>query len=642
MRSFYSLWLSLLLLALVWVGESQAQIAKEYAVELRAEVQEAPPRITLKWVAIPEATLYTVRRRLYGETTWGAENFVEPPAAEYTDTKAEAGKIYEYRVSALTNKSTYGFITAGIKVPARPSEGTLLLLVGATAANTAAAGLQMYIDDVVRLGWNVEMQVVSETASPQEIKAKILEVRQRLSADLRSLFLFGRVPIPYSGNIAPDEHKEDHEGAWPADVYYGELDGIWTDVSVNNTSAVRDKNKNVPGDGKFDQSVTPGRVELEVGRVDFRDMGWFFINAPSQAEREALLLNKYLEKNHKFRTNYLAHNSKAVVSDGLGVLAPNDVPAAIAWRAFPLLTTSVEPTTRWMDTLSMEAHLWGYGAGYGDYFVAQGVGTTEEYSKRDPMVIFTMLFGSRFGDWDSPDNLLRAPLGTSTGLASMWAGHPYWYVHQMGIGMTIGEATRQSQSASVSYISTVADATVHMALMGDPTLQNETLNVGMPTITVTDATFTWGADPTPYGFLVSRGPSRQGPFTPLTTQPTFAGSFTDPSPSASEPYYLIRPVVTVTNKSGSFERSTRGEIVDVRSGVYEASERAARMRLSGSTLSFDVDGNATLTIIDVLGRIVSERAITASGDFDITFLLSGAYIAQLRTAKGIETLRFNK
>ena len=44
------------------------------------------------------------------------------------------------------------------------------------------------------------------------------------------------VTLPYAGNIAPDDHPN-HKGAWPADVFYGEMNGTWTDESVNNIEA---------------------------------------------------------------------------------------------------------------------------------------------------------------------------------------------------------------------------------------------------------------------------------------------------------------------------------------------------------------------------------------------------------------------
>jgi hypothetical protein len=642
MRYFYSLFLSLSLIGLVRPGNAEAQVAKEFAVDLSAQVSGS--QITISWKAIDAASLYTVRRREYGETTWGSETIIEPPVTKFVDTKVAEGKIYEYRVGALTSKTTYGFIASGINVPAPASEGTLLLLVGSTAAQTCAAGLERYIDDLVRVGWNVEMQVVSETATPQEIKAKILQANEKTET-LRALFLFGHVPIPYSGNLAPDGHKEDHLGAWPADGYYGELDGDWTDESVNSTSAVRPQNKNIPGDGKFDQSSFPSAIELEVGRVDMRNMGWFYIDAPNQAQREALLLNNYLEKNHKFRLAQLPHNSKAVVSDVVGQLGPTDVPAAIAWRAFPILTDDVQPTTTWMDKLSAEPHHWAYGAGFGNYFVAEGVGTTEEYSKRDPKAIFTMLFGSRFGDWDSDDNLLRAPLGTSTGLASMWAGRPYWYVHQMAMGKTIGEATRHSQSASASYITTFNEGNVEMALMGDPTLRNIEIPVQLTGLKVSaPKEITWNsAGPNVTDYHVARGPSRKGPFTPVMTTTITGTSFFDASADPSKPFYLVRPVLEGPSpSSGIYFQSGRGEIVNIFASVQEPAKPGATMKLSGNTISFEFGGNASLTIIDVLGRTVVERRISAYDNFEISPLISGAYIAQLRTSNGIETLRFNR
>lgn len=44
------------------------------------------------------------------------------------------------------------------------------------------------------------------------------------------------VPVAYSGDINPDAHN-DHKGAWAADIFYGDLDGRWTDTLINNTSA---------------------------------------------------------------------------------------------------------------------------------------------------------------------------------------------------------------------------------------------------------------------------------------------------------------------------------------------------------------------------------------------------------------------
>lgn len=69
---------------------------------------------------------------------------------------------------------------------------------------------------------------------------KVTNVKSKIKtwADTRQdsnlvVFLLGRVPVPYSGDIAPDGHQNDHRGAWPCDGYYACLEGIWTDNTVN-------------------------------------------------------------------------------------------------------------------------------------------------------------------------------------------------------------------------------------------------------------------------------------------------------------------------------------------------------------------------------------------------------------------------
>src|SRR6185436_1061279 len=88
---------------------------------------------------------------------------------------------------------------------------------------------------------------------------------------VKGVLLIGEVPVPYSGSLAKD-NRPDHVGAWPCDAYYGDVDGIWTDNTVNLPNTARSANRNVPGDGKFDQNTLPSAVEIPVGRLDFRHL----------------------------------------------------------------------------------------------------------------------------------------------------------------------------------------------------------------------------------------------------------------------------------------------------------------------------------------------------------------------------------
>ena len=69
------------------------------------------------------------------------------------------------------------------------------------------------------------------------------------------------------------------------------------------------------------------------------------------------------------------------------------------------------------------------------------------FAASDPQVVFTMFFGSYFGDWDSQNNFLRAALATTNyTLTSAWVGRPYWHFHHMALGETIGFSTRVTQN----------------------------------------------------------------------------------------------------------------------------------------------------------------------------------------------------
>jgi len=147
------------------------------------------------------------------------------------------------------------------------------------------------------------------------------------------VFLFGHVPVPYSGDFAADFHVPAHQGAWPADVFYGDMNGTWTDYVVNDRGAESSRNWNVPGDGKFDQSYAPSAVELEVGRVDLSNLTAF-----SQGERE--LLRQYLNKDHNYRHRLITAQRRGLVHDDLGV-RNGEAYAASAWRNFAPRQTSL-------------------------------------------------------------------------------------------------------------------------------------------------------------------------------------------------------------------------------------------------------------------------------------------------------------
>jgi hypothetical protein len=536
-----------------------AQSVPDYAVRVNAVVQTNPARITLSWPGDVRATNYAVFRKTRDATTWGVAKSLATNATTYVDSSVSSGSAYEYRVrkycwTGTTNYTGEGYIYAGIAVPMVEYRGKLILLVDNTVAPSLAMELARLELDLVGDGWTVLRHDVARHDPVPNIKALIKADYTADPANVKAVFLFGHVPVPYSGDIYPDGHTN-HWGAWPADVYYGEMNSTWTDTTVNNVSAADARNRNVPGDGKFDQSLIPSAVELQVGRVDLA-------NLPAFPLSEVELLRQYLNKNHNFRHGFLAVERRGLIDDHFGVFG-GEAFAANGWRGFaPFFGASNTFAGDWLTTLSTQSHLWAFGCGSGSYTGAGGVATTSQLAASDPRVVFTALFGSYFGDWDSPDNFLRAQLATPTyTLASAWAGRPHWMFHHMALGETLGFSTRVTQNNSTTYAGNLALRWVHIALMGDPTLRMHP--VAPPralTVNPSGATrvqLRWLASTDPVaGYHVYRAETAAGPFTRLTPSLITATNYLDFLVSSN--VYLVRAVKLETSASGNYYNPSQG------------------------------------------------------------------------------------
>jgi len=551
--------------ALVLVAASAlclyAQSPSDYSVRLTAAVQPTAPRITLSWPADPQATSYTIRRKLRDATSWGGTTSLGGSATGYSDFTAAVATGYEYRVTKTaptgsSNYTAYGYIYAGVNLPLVESRGKIILLVDDTCAVGLAAELARLQYDLVGDGWTVLRHDVARTSSVPGIKSLIIADYNSDPANVKAVFLFGHVPVPYSGDINPDGHPE-HKGAWPADAYYADINGSWTDNSVSNTVASDPRNRNVPGDGKFDQSLMASAVELQLGRVDLFDL-------PAFPQGELELLRQYLDKNHNYRHRLISAQSRALIDDHFGTFG-GEAFAANGWRAFaPLVGTANTFAADWLTTLGSQSCLWGYGCGGGSYTSASGIANTWNLVTNDTQVVFGFVFGSYFGDWDSPNNFLRAQLATASfTLASAWAGRPYWMPHHMGLGETLGFAARVTQNNSGAlYSANYCANWVHIALMGDPTLRLQP--VPPPAALVASSNPAAGVDlawtPSPdtvAGYHVYRSSSTAGPFTRLTANLLTSSAYTD---SAGSPafVYMVRAVRLEQSPSGTYTNASHG------------------------------------------------------------------------------------
>jgi hypothetical protein len=555
----------------------------EYAVRVTATVQTSPPQISLTWAQDSNGTplSYDVSRKAVTDTSWGPATTLSGSTTTFVDSSVSVGATYEYQVhKRASDYDGWGYIYSGINVPLVENRGKVLLIVDNTFASDLSSELMRQQQDLAGDGWTVIRHDISRSDSVTSVKSYIQSQYNSDPANVNTVLLFGHVPVPYSGNIAPDEHIPAHKGAWPADVYYGDMDGTWTDRSVNTTSATDSRNWNVPGDGKFDQSTIPSNVELMVGRVDLANMpGMVTWNGPATFPSELELLRQYLNKDHNFRHVIAYLPRRALIYDGFGDYGGYAFSAS-SWRNFaPMFglgnNTYLPNSGTWLDNVHANGYEMAYGCGSGEYNGINGLGHQGNYNEAlttdlvsaDPQANFLLLFGSWLGDWDSQDNFQRGVLATPTyGLACCWSGSPHWYLQHMALGQTIGFGTRLTQNNTAVGLYRTQTNTyahlVHIALLGDPTLRLHPISPPSNLTGSTNSTavfLNWGSSPdSVLGYYVYRGSDPNGPFTRITSSLVSGTGFTDASPPTGTSTYLVRAVKLESTPSGTYFNASQG------------------------------------------------------------------------------------
>ena len=454
----------------------------------------------------------------------------------------------------LTRKPTFGFIYAGIQVPEIEQHGTLLLAVDDSYLGPLASEIARLELDLIKEGWKVVRQPISSSLSVTQVKA-ILQQQYNTIPDLRTVFILGNLAVPYSGNIYPDSHVT-HQGAWPADVFYAEMNGTWTDNVVSNSGAFLSANHNQPGDGKYDQSFIPTAVELELGRLDLSDM----FMSPND---EITLTRNYLNKNHEFRTKQFVPERRGLIDDNIQHVL--GAPASTAWRGFTAMFGSGNVhTTDYFGTLSGSSYLWSYGCGGGSHHSSAGIGVNTDFVNSNLQTTFTALFGSQFGDWDNANNFLRAPLISGKTLTSCYAGNPNWVFHHMALGYHIGYSTIRTQNSTLNdYLE--GPQLVHSTLLGDPSLKLFAVKAAESLTMAEQAggvVLNWNAPSgeSVSGYNVYRASTLYGEFTKLNTSPVTGTTFTDDNPLVGNNVYMVRARKLEQTASGSYYNLAPGVV----------------------------------------------------------------------------------
>ena len=581
-----------------------AQVSQDVTVPLTATVSQSPVSVLIEWPNPTGGNLLLLRRtKGQSGTQWiSLINATGSTLTSYNDQNVVAGQTYEYALRRTTTFDAFGYAHVAVHAPATDSRGKVMIVIDSTNASALAFELDRLKNDMVGDGWQVITRQIGSNATVTSIKSMIGAAYSLDPQGLKQVLLIGSVPVPYSGNTAWDGHG-DHQGAWPADVYYGDLYGLWTDASVNNITPSRPANQNVPGDGKFDQSYIPSIVELAVGRVDFRK-----IDAPAFGETDATgLIRRYLDKNHAWRTGAYEVEQRALVDDNFGYFGGEAFAANGYRNAYPVVGSANIVNTDFFNNTNPQTWLMGYGCGGGHYQGAGGVGSSSNFATDTINIVFSNLFGSYFGDWDHESNpFMVAALASRGGiLTCSWAGRPHQFYQALASGETMGYCIRETHNAQYNngFVNTFGRSGAHITLLGDPTLR---VNVVAPPSGVQAESIcgnihvSWqpsvkGVD----GYLVYRSLSADGPFTRISSQTVTDTVFTDFNPVEGTLYYQIRAVRNTANAGG---------------GVYTNNS-------TGSTGSVVFTTPAPLEVsaaATVITCAVPEAAITSSASFDVS------------------------
>jgi len=450
----------------------------ERSVQMTATGATSPVSITLNWESQP-VNGFTLYKRMKGQSNWGS-GLVDLPGniTTYVDEDVVIGESYEYRVVKDASIGGAGQINAGIEIPAVHQRGKLILVIDDSQSAALVNEIDRLVMDIEGDGWMVSKIEVSPTDEVADVKEAIEDIYEEDTDNYKAVLLLGHVPVPYSGQNFPDGHP-DHEGAWPADLYYGEMTSNWSDFNVNVSITTDPRNHNIPGDGKFDQTLIPSDVELQVGRVDFA-------NLPAFAETETELLRKYLDKNHAFRHKEFIAEPRGLIENNFGGL-----PEGFAQNGYGNFSTMFGPNqidVADFDLLKTESYLWSFAAGGGTFTSASGITTTEQLAEDSLQAVFSMLFGSYFGDWDSENNLLRSMLASGTVLTNAWAGRPKYQFEHMSLGENIGYGLPLTQNTATNFVQDTCygGRLIHIALMGDPTLRMHIVKPVGPELTISE------------------------------------------------------------------------------------------------------------------------------------------------------------
>jgi len=539
---------------------ANAQLNKKVSVLVNAKIDTNKKTIRLEWPIFSDAIKVDLYQKNFSTGNWDFNQSRNGNDSGFFEiNNINENEVYEFQIKKMatnTKDYAYGYIYVSLNKQAVDHQGKMLLLIDSNLYAQIPESIHQYEMDLIGSGWKTEKEIISSNKKVTEIKDII-----KSKKDLKTITIIGHVAVPYSGYLGFDGHTN-HQGAWPADMYYAELDGTWTDNSVNVTPGGRPETDNIPGDGKFDQQGPTSPVDLEIARIDLTNLDAF-------SSSDSALHAYYFQKNHQYRYAGFNHEYKALVDDNFTGYEMT----SWGFRSYAPIVDSNKVFYNLDDnnydyrgTLKNNWWMLASASGAGSYTSCAGVINTSQFVTDSIKTVISGMSGSYFGDWDNKNNLLRAALASKPSIQnSFWGGIPAWLLHPLALGYNMGYCAKMTMNNYGQYQGNFngGQGTIHIALMGDPSTNIYPVK-SIGSISMSGNTHSpqvnWTAsnDNNIVGYNVYRSDNIYGNFAKINTSLVNAMSFTDMNPLNGNNVYMVRAVKKIDNASGSHFQMSQG------------------------------------------------------------------------------------
>lgn len=329
----------------------------------------------------------------------------------------------------------------------------VLVVVADYLTDPLEAQLAQFQSDIASEGWTVEVHSMSG-GSAQDLRALL-----QSTPDLDGAIFVGFLPCAWF----EDSYWAAEE--FPCELYFMDLDGIWTDADQ---------------DSLYDGHSGDVAPEIWVGRID----------AHTAYGPEIPLLAGYFEKNHLYRTGMMGLNSRALAFNDDDWSYYDDCGLADVYGQSGVTVVNSESQTTAGNYIAQLAqgyefvHLMSHSCPWGHTFKVPGgmAGTVmaPEIAEVNPRSAFYQLFSCSNARWVEEGCLGNWYLyGTDYGLLVTGAAKTgsmldfEEYYGPLGTGMTFGESFREwwTYEAQGGFSEYERAWFYGNALLGDPTLK---------------------------------------------------------------------------------------------------------------------------------------------------------------------------